>query len=84
MKKCKPIRFYMGISWPWQCVPEISPQKSFQTILGERRIAFNFAQRARDKSFWLRGVDNANELLNRIRINETPLRPAIFARASYS
>jgi hypothetical protein len=40
--------------------------------------------KSHDKTFRREVIDDINELLNRIRINETPLRPAIFAKSSYS
>lgn len=84
MKKCSPVLFYMGISWPWQCAPEMSPQKSFAQLLRDRDEAIKQIRTPRcDRRFWRLVVDDINNLLNRIRINETPLRPSIFIRTSY-
>ena len=59
--------------------------KSYRYLLNERDEAIKqIRARTHDRWFWRLVVDDINELLNRIRINETPLRPAIFARSSYS
>lgn len=83
MKRCKPIPFYYGVSWPWQCAPYRSPQKSFQCLLQERDEAFKNARKSQCADFWRLVIDDINELLNRIRIDETPLRPSKFIRTSY-
>ena len=39
---------------------------------------------SRDRQHWTKVIDIVNDKINRLRINETTLRPAIFTRASYS
>ncbi len=59
--------------------------KSYRDLLNERDESINqIRSRRHDRWFWRLVVDDINEVLNRIRINETTLRPAIFTRASYS
>lgn len=59
--------------------------KSYRDLLNERDEAINqVRKRKHDRWFRRLVVDDINEVLNRIRINETPLRPAIFTRTSYS
>lgn len=85
MKKCSPASFYMGTSWPWECAPELSPQKSFAQLLLERDEAIKQIRKPMcDRSFWRLVVDDINEILNRIRINEASLRPPVFARTNYT
>lgn len=82
MTQCVKHAYYFCISWPWECAP-LPRQQSFQELLRERDRAMKCVNKSHDKTFWREVIDDINELLNRIRINETPLRPAIFARSSY-
>lgn len=59
--------------------------KSYRDLLNERDEAVNqIRSRRHDRWFWRLVVDDINEVLNRILINETPLRTTIFTRTSYS
>ena len=66
---------------------DIAENESFDDLVNERIEAISMLKK-RDqfpyRKFWRDVIDGINKELNRIRINETPLRPAIFARASYS
>ena len=57
---------------------------SFDDLLNIRLEAFENIRNGMSKEYQSFVIDTANERLNRIRINETPLRPAIFTRTSYS
>lgn len=74
MRFCGRRYFLEATQWPL----------SFDDLCNERLDALQNIKDGYDKTLWREVIDNINELLNRIRINETPLRPAIFARSSYS
>lgn len=57
---------------------------SFIELLNERDEAIRKSKKATYNHFWMKVIDDINAKLNRIRINETTLRPAIFVRSSYS
>lgn len=82
---CEPI--YMHFEFSNICkrhhVPFEISTSTFDDLLNERHDALQNIKNGYDKTFWREVIDDINELLNRIRINETPLRPAIFARSSY-
>ena len=57
---------------------------TFDDLLNIRLEAFKNIRKGMSREYQSFVIDTANERLNRIRINETPLRAAIFARSSYS
>ena len=65
----------------------IRNKKSFDSLINARNFALRMRKICKSencKNQLKRIVDLLNDKLNRIRINETPLRPAIFARTSYT
>ena len=65
----------------------IRNKKSFDSLINARNFALRMRKICKSenrKNQLKRIVDLLNGKLNRIRINETPLRPAVFARTNYS
>ena len=87
VKNCNPVKFFHGFTWHHELLLSINQMyinTSFKQLLNERDKAVNSYRRATYNHFWAKVIDDINNKLNRIRINETPLRPSIFVRASYS
>lgn len=56
---------------------------TFDDLLNIRLEALQNIKNGMSREYQSFVIDTANERLNRIRINETPLHPAVFARSSY-
>lgn len=86
MKKCYRVKFFHGFTWFHEIVLPVKDcfiYTSFQQLLNERDEAVMKYRRATYNQFWAKVIDDIDNKLNRIRINETPLRPSVFVRTNY-
>ena len=87
MKVCIPVKYFYGFTWMHELtiqIHELIITTSFQELLRQRDEARKKHLKQTYNFYMLKIIDDINMRLNRIRINETPLRPAIFTRSSYS
>lgn len=85
MKKCK-VKKYARTRFRatrYALEATICP-RSFDDLCNERQDAIQNIRDGYDKTLWREVIDDINQLLNRIRINETPLCPAVFTRSNYT
>ena len=85
MKKCSVKRYrrncFMAKRYFLDFIDAYSD--TFDDLLNIRLEAFENIRKGMSREYQSFVIDTVNERLNRIRINETPLRPSIFVRASY-
>lgn len=87
MKVCIPVKYFHGFTWMHELtiqIHELFITTSLQELLRQRDEARKKYRKQTYNFYMLKIIDDINMRLNRIRINETPLCPAIFARSSYS